>query len=58
MAERIWRRFGDLDQLPSASEQLPPARTIAREELYGADLGSFGPFCAGTYLRRIRDSAE
>ncbi len=45
-AYSCWRRFWDLDQLPSASEQLPPARTIAREELYGADLGSFGPFRA------------
>jgi hypothetical protein len=50
-AYSCWRRFWDLDQLPSAREQLPPARTIAREELYGADLGSFGPFCACTYLR-------
>jgi hypothetical protein len=43
-----WRRFWDLDQLPSASEQLPAAPAIVREELYDADLGSFGPFSLWT----------
>jgi hypothetical protein len=60
----------DLDQLPSASEQLPapffgsaisrrPAReqlpaapTIVREELYGVDLGPFGPIAQRDTLLR------
>jgi len=42
-AYSCWRRFWDLDQLPSASEQLPAAPTIVREELYGADISRFPP---------------